>query len=74
MKNIKVGTVKCMIIEIIAVSLFGIILYPLFDLILCNFITNSEFKYSVYSHIVQPVLFGCIFGVVSFLFYRNKNK
>ena len=67
MKNIERGTTKYLIVLIVAVSLCGMFLYPLFDLILCKFITNSEFTYSVYNFIIQPVLFGCIFGTTFWL-------
>ena len=47
MKKIERGTIKYLIVLIIAVSLCGMILYPLFDLVYYKVITNSEFVYSV---------------------------
>ena len=73
MNNIESGTIKYLIILVITISLFGIILYPLFDLLLCKFITKSEFTYSVHSYIVQPILFGCIFGTVSWLVDKKRR-
>ena len=67
MKNIERGTIKYLVVLIITVVLFGLILYPLFDLVLCKFITNSEFTYSVHSYVIQPILFGSIFGITFWL-------
>ena len=50
MKDIERGTIKYLVIVIVAVSLCGMILYPLFDLILCKLITKSEFTYSILNH------------------------
>ncbi len=47
----------------LSIALAGIVLYPLFDVILCKFITGSIFVYSVHDHIIQPVLFGLIMGM-----------
>ena len=57
------GTIKYLIALIVTTALFGMIIYPLLDFIICKFFTHSEFKYLVFNHIVQPVLFGCIYGV-----------
>ena len=47
-----------------AIAIAGVILYPLFDLILCKFITNSEFIYSASQYITKLIAFGFIMGVV----------
>ncbi len=73
MNNINRGTIKYLVILIIAVAVCGMILYPLFDLVLCKFITNSVFEYSVYSHVIQPIIFGCVFGA-SFWAFDKKIK
>lgn len=73
MKNIERGTIKHLVILIIAVALCCMVLYPLFDLVLCKFITNSEFTYSVHSYIIQPILFGCIFGTTFWLVDKKRN-
>ena len=73
MNNINRGTIKYLVILIIAVAVCGMILYPLFDLVLCKFITNSVFEYSVHSHVIQPIIFGCVFGT-SFWAIDKKIK
>ncbi len=55
-------------------AIMGIILYPLFDLILCKFITNSNFVYSAHQHITQPVLFGFFMGIVLTFINSKKDK
>lgn len=67
------GSIKFLIAEIIAVSLAGIILYPLFDFLLCKFITNSEFTYSIFNHIIEPIIFGVVFGMVVWIFDKKKK-
>lgn len=64
LKKIEKNSIKYLIFLIVALALCGMILYPIFDLILCKFITNSEFIYSVHSYIIQPILFACVFGTV----------
>lgn len=73
MKNIERKTKKYLVILIIATALCGMVLYPLFDLVLCKFITNSKFIYSVHSHVIQPILFGCIFGTTFWLVNKKNN-
>ena len=74
MKSIEKNSVTYLLLLIFTVSVCGIILYPIFDLILCNFITNSKFVYSIHDHIIQPILFGVIFGIISWLVDKNKKN
>ena len=64
MKKIKKGSKEQLILLIVTISIMGIILYPIFDLILAKCITNSKFVYSVHNHIIQPIIFGCTTGTV----------
>ena len=73
MKNIEKNSITYLILLIITISICGIILYPLFDLILCNFITNSKFTYSIQNHIIDQILFGVIFGIVSWVVDKKKK-
>ena len=75
MKNIEKGSIKHLILLITAIAIFGILLYPLFDLIVCKFITNSNFIYSISSHIVEPIVFACILGPTLWVLdKKTKNK
>ena len=73
MRNIEKNSITYLILLIITISICGIILYPLFDLILCNLITNSKFTYSIQNHIIDPILFGIIFGIVSWVVDKKKK-
>ena len=73
MKSVERGTTKYLIYLIVAVSICGMILYPIFDLVLCKFITNSEFTYSIHSHVIQPIIFGCIFGTTFWLADKKRK-
>ena len=73
MKKIGRGTIKYLIILILAIAVSGMILYPLFDLILCKYITKSIFEYSVHKHVIEPILFAFIYGV-TFWSIDKKRK
>ena len=73
MKNIERGSIKYLVILIIAVAVCGVVLYPLFDLILCKFITRSNFIYSIHNHIIQPILFALIFGTTFWIVDKNRK-
>ena len=73
MKKIERGTTEYLIVLIIAVSLCGMILYPLFDLVYYKVITNSEFVYSFHRYIIQPIIFACIFGTTFWLVDKKRK-
>ena len=73
MKNIERGSKKYLVFLIFAVAICGMILYPLFDLILCKFITNSNFDYSVHKHVIQPILFAFIYGITFWSLDKKKK-
>ena len=74
MKNIDKNSVKYLIILIVTCALFGIILYPLFELIFCKLITHKEFVYSIYNHLVEPIIFALIFGITYWLTLKASKK
>ena len=73
MKKIERGTVKYLICLIVLTAVFGMVLYPLFDLVYCKLITNTAFVYSISKHVVSPVLFALIYGV-TFWSLDKKRK
>lgn len=70
----KKDNIKYLVIWIFSIAIFGMILYPLFDLIICKFITNSRFIYSVNEHIIKPIFFGIILGLVLWVVDRKKEN
>ncbi len=73
MKNIERGSIKHLILLIIAIAVFGIILYPIFDLVYYKFITNSEFVYNFHKYVIQPISFACISGTVFWVIEKNRQ-
>lgn len=73
MKNIERGSIKHLILLIIAIAIFGMILYPIFDLIYYKFITHSEFVYNFHEYIIQPISFACISGTVFWVVEKNRQ-
>lgn len=72
MKNIERGTIKYLVLLIIFTSICGMVLYPLFDFLLCTFITNSKFVYSFHEYIIQPILFAFLFSLVFWMVDKKK--
>ena len=70
MKKIKNENNNYILAYGISFVLAGIVLYPLFDVILCKFITHSEFVYSFHEHVIQPTLFGVI---MTLFLYMAEN-
>ena len=74
MKKIDSGTVKYLIYLIILTSIFGFIVYPLFDYLICKIFTKTTFVYSVGKHIIQPLIFAFIYSVSYWYFDKKRNK
>lgn len=64
MKKIKSTSIAFLFIQIIALIVAAMIIWPLLDMFLCNVFTNSEFHYSVFEHVVEPIIFGVIAGII----------
>ncbi|MBQ9314145.1 MAG: hypothetical protein IJ220_03970 [Clostridia bacterium] len=73
MKNIERGSIKHLIILIIAIAVCGMILYPIYDLIFYKFITNSEFVYSFHSYIIRPLLFSLVLGTTLWVIEKKQK-
>ena len=73
MKKIERGTTKHLMVLVSAVVIFGLLLYPLFDYIICRSIENSNFEYSINQHIIQPILLAFVYGIVFWSAYKKNN-
>ena len=73
MKNIERGSVKYLILLILWTAIFGLILFPLFDMIF-DWINNNNFVYSISKHVVSPVIFAIIYGITFWIFDKKRNK
>ena len=74
MKEIERGSIKHLCLLIVTISLFGMVLYPFFDIIYYNVIIKDQFSYSFNSYVIQPIIFGFILGVVLWIVDKKKNK
>ena len=74
MKKIERESVKYLILLMFFVALFGLIFYPLFDFVISKCFTNSEFVYSINSHVVQPIVFSVVFSTTFWLVSKKKNS
>ena len=74
MKKVERGSVKYLVILIVALAVAGAILFPMFDLIWSKVVTNSEFSYSAEKYVIEPISFGAIFGLIFWAIDRPKKK
>ncbi len=54
-------------------AITGLILYPLFDIVYCKFITNSTFVYSAKEHIVEPLTLAIVLTIVVYGIEKRKK-
>ena len=74
MKKIERDSILYLVLQSLTTAIMGIIIWPLFDLILCKFITNSKFVYSIHNHIIQPIIFGIIISIVFWVSEKHSKK
>ena len=75
--KIEKGSVLSLLSYIVSLAVFAIILWPIFDWLLAKFINHSTFTYSVADHIVSPIIFGVICGLIYWLidiYHIKKGK
>ena len=58
----------------LTVGIFGFIIYPLLDYLICNFITHTNFLYTIQDYIIRPLEFGMIFSVIYCLLFEFRGK
>jgi hypothetical protein len=75
--NVKRGSVISLICYIFLMIICAIIIWPILDLIFAKFIYDTTFTYDIYNHIIQPIIFGFIAGIVYWvvdLIHIKNNK
>ena len=74
MEKLKKNKILYIIVFGLIVGVVGMIMYPVLDLIVCKFITNTKCVWNVYNHIIKPFEFGMIFSIIyCLLFVFRKN-
>ena len=74
MKKIESTSVKYLVIMILITAATGVVIWPLLDLLWCTVISQTEFVYSIADHLVEPIIFGCIIGIVFWVLEKKKAK
>ena len=72
MKKVEKGSKTELFSQMIATVIAGLVIWPLFDFILCVVFTHSDFKYSIIDHVVEPIIFGVVVGFA--FWYTDKKK
>lgn len=75
-KQLEKPIVQALSFFVIALVL-AMILWPLFDILMCNFITHGEFKYTVADYIIEPITFSAVMTVVLYVmryFHKQAAK
>ena len=67
------GSVKYCIIEFISLVVAAMIIWPLFDLILCA-IRHNEFKYTFGDYVIGPLVFATIFLLIDYVVFKCQKK
>ena len=74
MKNIEKGSIKHLVVLVIAYIILGLILYPVLDFIYCKLITHNEFIYSVQADVIKPVTICFVMGMCSWVAEKNIKE
>lgn len=74
MKNVEKGSIKSLALLTSTIALCGIIIFPLFDLIYDSFLTHTKFVYTINDHIVDPIIYGVVAGIILWIIERKKAK
>ncbi len=70
--KIRRGSLPHYIFLVLFCILFLLILYPVFDLILCKAIYHTKFIYTAKEYILKPIIHGLCIG--SGLFFIDLSK
>ena len=65
-KTINNLAIQALVFFILTI-IISLILWPLLDLLLCAFLTHSDFHYSFNNHILEPLIFSTIFTLVFYV-------
>ena len=61
-----------LLFDIVTTILAGFIVFPVLDFFY-SLITGGTFVYSIHEHIQEPIIFGVIFGLVSWIFFDRRG-
>ena len=73
MGKIEQSKLLFFIVNALLTIVAALIIFPLFDLIMTNF-TSETFQYNVGDHIIEPIILGILFGAIMTFFQFRKKK
>ena len=74
MEKLKNNKVLYIIVFGLIVGVVGMIIYPILDLMLYNFITHNKFVWNFKEHVIEPFGFGMIFSIVYCVLFEFRRK
>jgi hypothetical protein len=72
--QIERGSFKHLIFQMIAFTVAALIIFPLGDWLWDLIFTHKGFEFSVGQHIIEPIVFGVVAGLVFWFFDRRAMK
>ena len=55
---------KKILLTIFISTIIGMVLSVILNILPCIFVTHVAFKYSIYNHIIQPLVFATVITIV----------
>ena len=72
--KVRKNRILSSIIMAIAAFIAAMIIWPLFDLLWAKIISHSDFAYTLKDYVIEPAIFGVIFGIISFIIWKPETK
>lgn len=72
--KIERNSITYLMVSIVIYAVVAMILWPLLDLIICKIFTKSAFEYSVVEHVVSPIIFGTILGIIEWIINKVRSR
>ena len=73
MNKIQKGSTQHLVAQTIAIIVAGIIIFPVTDFIISK-IFQTEFAYNVDDHIIEPIFYGIVIGIVLWVIDKKAVK
>lgn len=71
--EIEKGSKLELILQTVGGIISAMIVFPIMDLIFCK-IDKTPFKYTIFNHIIEPIIFGIVFGLITWFIHKRQKK
>lgn len=71
--ELEKGSKLDLIFQTVGGIISAMIVFPIMDLIFCK-IDKTPFKYTIFNHIIEPIIFGIVFGLITWFIHKRQNK